>query len=75
MSFAFPVLKNDTNWQAYIAEVNDEVAPSSEEHTDIIVAAMRMSGRLKKGTRRMKHYRQYESIWFRPSGTGSPLRN
>jgi hypothetical protein len=48
LSFAFPKLKNDRLWQADIAAVTDELAPTHEQHTDIMVAAMRMSGNLKR---------------------------
>jgi hypothetical protein len=48
LSFAFPVLKNDSLWQADIAAVTDELAPAPEEHAAIMMAALRMSGTLKQ---------------------------
>jgi hypothetical protein len=48
MAFAFPLLKNDKKWKAYTAEVTDEVAPSPEQQTEITIAAMKMSERLKR---------------------------
>jgi hypothetical protein len=45
LSFAFPRLKNDRLWEAAIT---DELAPTPEQHTAIMMAAMRMSGSLKR---------------------------
>jgi hypothetical protein len=48
LSFAFPRLKNDSLWQSHIAAVTDELEPTPEENADIMVAAIRMSGNLKR---------------------------
>lgn len=48
LSFAFPKLKNDRLWEADIAAITDELAPTDEQNTDIMVSAMRMSGNLKR---------------------------
>jgi hypothetical protein len=48
LSFAFPVLKNDRLWQGDITTITDELAPTPEEHAAIMMAALRMSGRLKQ---------------------------
>jgi len=48
IAFTFPKLKNDANWLAYTAEVTTELAPSPEQHADIMLAALKMSGRLKE---------------------------
>ena len=48
LSFAFPRLKNDSLWQADIAAVTDELAPTPEENAAIMMAALRMSGTLKR---------------------------
>jgi hypothetical protein len=47
MSFTFPLLKNDRDWQARIDEVLATLDPTAVEHADIIVKAGRMSTLLK----------------------------
>jgi hypothetical protein len=48
LSFAFLVLKNDAVWKADIAAITNELAPSPEQHADITLAALKMSGRLRE---------------------------
>jgi hypothetical protein len=48
MSFAFPILKNDRDWTTKVSAVLVELKPTKRQHEDILIAAARMSGRLKR---------------------------
>lgn len=48
LSFAFAKLKNDRAWNDEIAALTEEVAPSPEQATAIMVDAIKLSASMKR---------------------------
>jgi hypothetical protein len=48
MAFAFPILKNDREWNVRIDALLAELKPTAGEHENILMEAGKMSARLKR---------------------------